>query len=126
MKADLRTSGVNNLEIMDVNYEKYERAKKRVKEIRGFYSHVRIYVLVITLIFITRFYLLPKFGVISEEEDFIDWMNWNTYLVPAFWGIGLLIHGLSVYRFKFVKHWEDKKIKEFMEKEEQKSSSNWK
>jgi hypothetical protein len=38
------------------------------------------------------------------------------YWVTIFWGIGVIWHAISVYG-KLGKNWEDKKIKEIMEKE---------
>jgi hypothetical protein len=42
------------------------------------------------------------------------------------WGIGVFFHGLKVFNYMpfFGKDWEEKKIKEFMEKEEQ-SKNTW-
>ena len=43
------------------------------------------------------------------------WFYW-----PLFgWGIGILIHGLTVFVFegRFGREWEEKKIKEIMEKD---------
>ncbi|MDC8003553.1 2TM domain-containing protein [Aureisphaera galaxeae] len=109
------------------SYEKYERAKNRVKEIRGFYSHIIIFFIINTCIYVLRFYLLPKWGVISDDEGFQNWLNWNTYLLPLFWAVGIAIHGIWTYRHKFVniKKWEDRKIKEFMD-EEDKETRRWK
>ena len=108
-------------------YNKYERAKKRVKELKGFYDHVRIFIVVNILVYVARFYILPKIGVIPQDEGFINWLDWNTYLLPVFWGVGLCIHGIGVYRnkFKFLRGWEDRKIKEFMDKEDESSNNRW-
>ena len=48
------------------------------------------------------------------------------FTTPFFWGIGLLFHGLNVFKhnFHFFKDWEERKIKEFMEKEEEDQKSN--
>jgi hypothetical protein len=51
------------------------------------------------------------------------WFFW-----PLFgWGIGVAIHGMKTFNYLtfFGKDWEDKKIKEFIEKEEQ-SKNTWK
>jgi pilus assembly protein TadC len=85
--------------------EKYERAKKRVEDIKGFYSHLLVYIGVNFFIFLIN--LFTSRG--------IWWFKWP--LIG--WGIGLLFHGLSVFVFPtfLSKEWEDKKIKEIMEKE---------
>ena len=104
------------------DYEKYEKAKKRVKEIKGFYAHLRIFILVNLIIIIGRFVVL-KYVISIEDQtaDFLNWIDWNTFITPVLWGIGLLIHGLVVFNKKlrfFNKDWEEKKIREFMEEEE--------
>ena len=83
----------------------YERAKKRVKAIKGFYIHAMVYVLVNGLILLLKF----------QKNDDIEFHDWGIGL----WGIGLLIHGLSVFlpNFIFGKDWEEKKIRELMDKD---------
>ena len=100
-------------------YQKYERAKKRVKKIKGFHTHLRIFLIINILIYVGRFLVLPRLGVIPEDEGFIDWLNWNTYLMPLFWGIGLGIHALCVFgkNFKPLQRWEERKIEEILKKE---------
>jgi len=104
---------------------KFDRAKKKVKEIRGFYNHIGIFVVTTIVIFVVRFVALPKLGFISEDEGFVDWLNWNTYLLPIIWILVLLVHGLIVYRNKLglFKKWEERKIAELMENEEMESKS---
>ena len=48
---------------------------------------------------------------------------------PFFWGIGLFFHGLYVFqhKFNFFRQWEERKIKEYMEKDEEefKNTTKW-
>ena len=84
--------------------EKYEKAKKRVEEIKGFYSHLIVYVAVNILLVIIN--LVTSRGVL--------WFYW-----PLLgWGIGLFFHAMGVFVFsKFPgNQWEERKIKEIMEK----------
>ena len=108
-------------------YQKYDRAKKRVKEIRSFYTHLRIFIIVNVLVYVTRFFVLPRLGVLPQDEGFIDWLNWNTYLMPILWGIGLGIHGLRVFASKFrpIKRWEERKINEILKKENENNKYNY-
>ena len=108
---------------MENNYIKaqnYERAKKRVKEIKGFYVHLIVYVLV--NLFISG---LVIYGLMSSGDSFIDALtNFGTYSTAFFWGIGMFFHWLGVFGFKSLglgKDWEDKKIKELMDKQEKKN-----
>lgn len=91
--------------------ERYDLAFKRVKRIKGFYVHFLVYVLVNAFIISRNF-----FGHRSENEIF--W-SWGTFSTAIFWGIGLLAHGLSVFGrdLFFGDNWEEKKIKELIEKD---------
>jgi len=89
---------------------KYENAFKRVKRIKGFYSHLLVYIVINIMIIIVNVQSLDK------GETYISLKNFSTAL---FWGIGLAAHGLSVFGPNIVlgENWEEKKIKELMEKE---------
>jgi len=82
--------------------EKYEKAKKRVEEIKGFYSHLIVYVSVNIVLLIINLVTSP--GSL--------WFFW-----PLLgWGIGVFFHAMGVFVFsKFPgKQWEERKIKELM------------
>lgn len=108
-------------------YNKYDHAKRRVKEIKNFYNHILIFVMINVSLYVVRFYVFPKIGFVSDEEGFNNWLNWNTFLMPLFWAVGITIHGIWAFRHKFipVKKWEERKIQEFMDKEEQ-ETQRWK
>lgn len=92
------------------NEIRYEAAVKRVKKIKGFYTHLLVYIVINLMIIIVNIQNLDK------GESYFQIKNFFT----AFsWGIGLLAHGLSVYLpgSMFGTKWEEKKIKEFMDKE---------
>jgi len=96
--------------IKDKNDIKYLEAKKRVKKLKGFYIHFTIYVLVnLLIVFINVQNLKPGESYFKPENFF----------TLFFWGIGLLAHGMSVFIPQFVlgKNWEERKIRELMEKE---------
>jgi protein-S-isoprenylcysteine O-methyltransferase Ste14 len=104
---------------------KFEVARKQVKKIKCFYEHLVVYLVFIPVIFMVRFYALPKMGIVSKDEGFQDWLNWNTYLIPLLWLVVLVIHAFVVFKFSFMQKWEDKKVHELLEKEEQKSRQRW-
>jgi len=88
--------------------EAYYRAKEKVKKIVGFYWHLAVYIVInilIILVIVLNGGPLWHFGTLST---------------PLFWGVGLLFHFLGVFgpRVFFGKDWEQRKIKEFMDKEE--------
>ena len=91
---------------------KYQQALKRVKRIKGFYSHLMVYIVINTML------LIVKYKNLDMGENFWRWQTFNTVF---FWGIGLVAHGLSVFLPSFMmgKDWEERKIKELMEKEKQ-------
>ena len=113
-------------EIDKIRNDNYLKAKKRVKQIRGFYTHLLVYLLVNTSISIAKMILIYHvtdfktfFGMLSHVDIYLSWL---------LWGIGLLIHGLVVFVFKssIFKDWEEKKIKKYMaEGNEDLSSNQW-
>jgi len=94
---------------------KYYEALKRVKRIKGFYTHALVY-LVINLMFV-----VINYQNLGEGESYFQWHN---FITAFFWGIGLLAHGLSVFLPGMIlgSDWEERKIKELMEKEKKR---NW-
>lgn len=99
------------------NDDKYLKAKKRVESIKGFYWHLAVYIIIngiITISKITR--------NISNGDSLYDALfDIGTIFIWIPWGIGVLIHGLVVFEvFKFLlgKNWEERKIKELMEKDD--------
>jgi hypothetical protein len=102
--------------IMETNYiekERYERAVKRVKQIKGFYTHALVYLVINIAIVILNVQNL------KPGESYFQFYNFFT---AFFWGIGLVAHGLSTFMPEWImgKNWEERKIKEFMEKEKSK------
>lgn len=89
---------------------KYDNALKLVKKIKGFYTHLLVYVVINTMIVIVNIQNLD-----ANENNF----QMQNFATAFFWGIGLLAHGLSVFgpNIFLGKNWEERKIKELMEKE---------
>ncbi|AXT60311.1 hypothetical protein D1816_08090 [Aquimarina sp. AD10] len=92
--------------------QRYEKAKKRVEREKGFYTHFTIYLAINLILLIINSNFL--------NEGFSNFSQWWLYITPISWGIGLLFHGLSVFAKTpiFNKKWEEKKIKELMDKDE--------
>lgn len=88
------------------NNEKYEIARKRVEEIKGFYSHLITYSVIITA--------LAIINIVTQIND-PDRFYW--FLFPlGFWGFGLFWHAIGTFVFsrKDPASWENRKIKEIM------------
>ncbi|MBG9936419.1 2TM domain-containing protein [Bacillus tropicus] len=84
--------------------ENYLRAKKRVENLKAFYIHLTVYILVNLMLFFIN---------ISSDSSKL----WFLYPLGG-WGIGIVIHGLTTFPFGiFGKGWEERKIKEYMEKD---------
>lgn len=96
----------------------YLRAKKRVEKIKGFYIHLLVYIIVNLFLSSIIFYGLTFDEGNTYSEAF---SNFGLYSVWVFWGIGVFFHWLGVFGFNSFlgKSWEDKKVKEIMEKENQ-------
>ena len=93
--------------------EKYKIAKKRVEEIKGFYVHMTIYLIVNLILFLFA-------ANVFNGLDRMHFPSWGHFTTPFFWGIGLFFHGLKAFRRNItpIKKWEERKIKEYLEKEE--------
>lgn len=89
---------------------RYLRAKDRVKKIRGFYSHVVIFCVVIAL---TLMAPLLDFNFCFFCFSKNKWVN---LLGFAPWFLGICVHGFLAYgKIGLIKKWEEKKLKEFLE-----------
>lgn len=97
------------METFDENDIRYQQAKKQVSRLRGFYGHLFSYVAVNLLIVVYNYVQL------KPGESYFQFKNFFT---ATFWGIGLLAHALVVFlpNLSFFKNWEEKKIKELMNK----------
>lgn len=95
--------------------ERYRRAEKRVKDIKGFYWHLFWYLLV--NIFLTFGSAIGNF--VSDGQFEMGDIHIGNFAVWFFWGIGLVAHWLNVFgkNIVFSRDWEERKIKEYMEKD---------
>ncbi len=103
------------------NLSKYDRARKKIEDIKGFYNHLMVYIVVNIMLLVFRknisfFIVNPE---VLEDTSVLNWIDWNVYGTPILWGIGLAIHGFCVFgNVPFLgKGWEERKIKEFMQDE---------
>lgn len=91
---------------------KYQEVVKRVKKIKGFYTHAAIYVVVNIMIVILN---------IQDLEPGESYFKIENFITAFFWGLGLLTHALSVFLPNILlgSNWEEKKIKQLMDKDKQ-------
>ena len=85
---------------------RFLRARRRVKEIKGFYVHLLVYLAVNIFVIVA--------GLIKKEK-----VDFHFGSLPVLWGIVILIHAGTVFLPNFLlgKDWEERKISEFMEKD---------
>ncbi len=90
--------------------ELFKAAQKRVKDIKGFYIHLIVYLFVNIALLVMN----NNFTQLIENE--FDISNFYT---AFFWGIGLAAHWAGVFGSGLFlgNKWEEKKIKEIMEKD---------
>lgn len=95
------------MEMNNSDFERYLRAQKQVEEIRKFYSNVIAFVVVNLFLMFINLRYSPQYL----------WFLWSV----GSWGVGLFFHGLKTFNYKpfLGKDWEERKIKELMDKEKQ-------
>ena len=87
----------------------YEKAAKRVEELKGFYGNLISYCIFIPFLIFINFQTSTKY----------HWFWW-----PMLgWGIGVISHGIKT--FGIGTDWEERQIKKYMEKEEE-NARKWK
>ena len=94
---------------------KYQRAKERVKEIKGWYNHLMVYIIINTILQVIHG------GYIDGVYLYVGDSMFGHLITPVVWGTALLIHGLWVFRGNYVrrfyKDWETRKIDEFIQED---------
>ncbi|QED37502.1 histidine kinase [Antarcticibacterium arcticum] len=110
VKLPILTQKISVMEtILTTENNAYYKAKERVKEIKEFYGNLISYCIVIPILIFINYYTYWEF-------------QW--FWFPLFgWGLGLTIHGFSV--FGYGSNWEERKIAELMAKEKQQNKT-WK
>lgn len=86
----------------------YSRAKKRVEDIKGFFGNLVAYCVVIPFLIFINY----------KTSWHYQWF-WFPMLG---WGMGVIFHAFGV--FGYGKEWEDRKIKEILEKEQHTNTWN--
>jgi uncharacterized ion transporter superfamily protein YfcC len=99
-----------------MNDNKYERAKKQVENEKGWYTHLSVYLVI-------NFLLQLFYAGVFDSGSFTQYFPWWVKLTtPFFWGLSLLVHWIYVFKgakiSKPFKKWEERKIQEYIDKEE--------
>jgi hypothetical protein len=93
--------------LSDKETASYQKASKRVKELKEFYGNLTSFCIVIPFLAALNLLTAPGYW----------WFLW-----PMLgWGIGIAFHAVNV--FGIGKNWEEKKIRELMEEERKKTKT---
>lgn len=81
-----------------------DRVRKQIDEERGFYKHAFVYIVIIGTLWL------------------LDWWaggGYSAYWATFGWGIGLLLHGVSVFGFGLAlgRDWEERRYRKLMDRE---------
>ena len=88
-----------------ISEKKYARAKEHIENLKGFYIHFSIYLI-----------MVPVFIFLNFRSTDFPWA-----LFPIFgWGFGVAGHAMETFDYNpfLGKNWEEKKMREFMEKDD--------
>ena len=99
----------------DFNEQKrYEYAKNRVEDLKKFYNNLISYIVIISFLAGINYY---------QNEWRYAWFLWVTFG----WGIGIIFHAIKAYRINpvFNKEWEERKIRKYMEEEQDNNKQLW-
>lgn len=95
--------------------KRLKKAQERLKQLKGFYIHLTIYLAVNTILL-----LMKVIGNAYYGESFMGpvW-HFSTFSTWFFWGIGLFFHGLKVFNRTtlFSKNWEERQIQKYLEQD---------
>lgn len=104
------------MKLIDNNNEekRYLKAKKRIEELKQFYKHLVVYIVVNTFISSRKIIRNLDNGETLNEAFFDS----STFIVWFFWGIAIVLQAFKVFGFDLFmgKNWEEQKIKELMNK----------
>ena len=88
-----------------ISEKRYERAKERVENLKGFYIHFSIYLI-----------MVPVFIFLNFRSTGFPWA-----IFPIVgWGLGVAGHAMEAFNYNPIlgKNWEEKKIRELMKKDD--------
>lgn len=104
---------------MEPEVAKYEKAQKKARKIRGFYTHLFVFMLVNAILWIvkedTSRMIIEATGI--HEVGFANYLHWQFWTITLSWAAIILIQGLTLFGRPLIAKWERRKMQEFMNKE---------
>lgn len=107
VQLPMLTKQVSVVETQDtfLDDKRYQKAKERVEAVKGFYGNLIAYCIVI-----------PCLAILNYNTTSFPWV-----IFPILgWGFGLLTHGMEAFGYNPIlgKNWEEKKLRELMDKDD--------
>jgi uncharacterized integral membrane protein len=98
------------MENLNSDQIRYEEAVKKVKKLKGFYTHAIVYLVINIMLVIVN---------VQNLEPGESYFQFKNFITAFFWGIGLLAHAMGTFIPYFIlgKDWEERKINQLMEQE---------
>lgn len=111
VKIPLLTEKINLMTTQHTTNEQmaYEKAAKRVEELKGFYGNLISYCIFIPFLFLINWKTSPNY--------------WWAFWPMLGWGIGVISHGIKT--FGISSDWEERQIRKYMQKKEE-NAKKWK
>ncbi|MCL6265510.1 2TM domain-containing protein [Flagellimonas myxillae] len=111
---------------MEPTQVRLEKAQQRIRKIRRFYTHLAIFLVVNIILYLvkadTMALIIEETGI--HEIGFVNYLHWQFWTITLSWVIILLVQGLQLFGRPLIAKWEQRKIKELMDKEDQDFQSN--
>lgn len=103
------------MELKEDENTRRERAQKRVEQLKGFYIHALVYVVINGVL------LFNSFRRNMDNAD--EFWNWEDFTTLFFWGIGLSFHAAKVFGtgLIFSQNWEDRQIQKYIDEDKEDS-----
>jgi len=101
------------MEKLKQNNGNYIRAKEKLRNLKIFYMHLVGYIILVML-------LVYNLYIIDANNKYADFFTWFNSIIIVAWTIFIALHAWNVFkgRLFFKKNWEERKLNEYMEKEE--------
>ncbi len=99
------TTPIENRSAASTESEAHRRARHRVAHLRGFYSNLFTYIVINAFLAVLNLLTDPSYL----------WFLW----VAGGWGLAIALHAYNTFAHRaiFGAGWEERKIREFMERE---------
>lgn len=103
---------------MDYLESKRKRAEKRVRDLKGYYRHIRVFIIINSLLYLLKTGILHRFlpDGFPTETFYFDWVNANIFI----WLVILGVHTLYIFRGRlpFLKKWEERQIQKYLDEDD--------